>query len=131
MHSLIVLIIYYFLFLVGGAKEYRSYWANFLKDANVLVYVLDSSDVERLRESTEYFESITSQLPSKIPIIFVNSKTDIRDPSNGEAYQEAVRTMFHIDDLPHSVAMVSVHVRENSDDSENGFKELHHLCLTL
>ena len=36
---------------VGGAEKFRTYWPNFISDANVLVYVVDSCATERFQDS--------------------------------------------------------------------------------
>ena len=35
---------------VGGQREIRPYWANYMKGTDALIYVIDSADRERLEE---------------------------------------------------------------------------------
>ena len=43
---------------IGGQKAIRPYWANYYEGTDGLVYVVDSSDDERLEESTEELEQL-------------------------------------------------------------------------
>lgn len=43
---------------VGGQKALRTYWTNYFQDRDSLVFVIDSSDKKRLKESGEELQNL-------------------------------------------------------------------------
>lgn len=62
---------------IGGQRAIRTYWDNYYKDTDGLVFVVDSSDDERLTETTDVFKQLLAEpLLSKVPILVFANKQD-------------------------------------------------------
>ncbi|XP_033126403.1 ADP-ribosylation factor-like protein 3 [Anneissia japonica] len=62
---------------VGGTENVRSYWSNFIQGTQVLMFVVDASDKERLGEAkTELQKLITDKRLKNVPLILVANKQD-------------------------------------------------------
>lgn len=65
----------YLLFAVGGAEKVRKYWANFIQDTDVLVFVVDSADESRLAEAyTEVHILLGDERLKNAPIVLLANK---------------------------------------------------------
>ncbi|NXT18354.1 ARL14 protein, partial [Syrrhaptes paradoxus] len=70
---------------VGGQQKMREVWYNFLEDAEALLYVVDSSDKQRLEESKKEFEWILkNELMKSIPVVVLANKQDLPGALNAE-----------------------------------------------
>ena len=45
---------------IGGQKKIREYWVNYYNNVDGIVFVIDSSDEERVKECTETFNFLMS-----------------------------------------------------------------------
>ena len=53
----------------------RQYWQNFYADSNMLVYVVDSSDVERLAEASTHLHTVLDDSHmQQLPLIVIANK---------------------------------------------------------
>ena len=59
---------------IGGQKAIRPYWKNYYENTDGLVYVVDSSDEERLNECTEELNALLAEenLASVPLLVFAN-----------------------------------------------------------
>ena len=63
---------------IGGQKAIRPYWANYYEGTDGLVYVVDSSDDERLGESTEELEQLMQEAElAGVPVLVFANKQDL------------------------------------------------------
>ncbi|NXO21994.1 ARL14 protein, partial [Cisticola juncidis] len=70
---------------VGGQKKMRELWSNFLGDTDGLLYVVDSSDKQRLDESRREFELILKNDSIKnVPVVVLANKQDVPGALNAE-----------------------------------------------
>jgi ADP-ribosylation factor-like protein 3 len=46
------------IFDVGGQKALRDYWDNYYENTDVLVYVIDSSDTKRIKETGDQLQKL-------------------------------------------------------------------------
>lgn len=61
-----------------GQKNLRKTWAKGYERANILMFVLDSSDKERFKEAkTEFFNVLNSPMTKGLPILFCIHKSDL------------------------------------------------------
>ncbi|XP_051482245.1 ADP-ribosylation factor-like protein 14 [Apus apus] len=70
---------------VGGQEKMRQVWCRFLEDADGLLYVVDSSDKQRLEESKKEFELILkNEFMKSIPVVVLANKQDVPGALNAE-----------------------------------------------
>ncbi|NXG47759.1 ARL14 protein, partial [Psilopogon haemacephalus] len=70
---------------IGGQQKMRQSWCSFLESADGLLYVVDSSDKQRLEESKEEFEVILKAESLKgIPVVVLANKQDLPGALNAE-----------------------------------------------
>ena len=63
---------------IGGQKAIRAYWPNYYEGTDGLVYVVDSSDEERLKECTEELDTLLSEDDLKdVPLLVFANKQDL------------------------------------------------------
>ncbi len=63
---------------IGGQKAIRPYWKNYYENTDGLVYVVDSSDSERLKECTEELQSLLiEENLMKVPLLVFANKQDL------------------------------------------------------
>ncbi len=60
---------------IGGQKAIRPYWKNYYENTDGLVFVVDSSDEERLNECVEELNSLlTEENLAKVPLLVYANK---------------------------------------------------------
>merc|ERR1711924_130264 len=63
---------------IGGQKSIRPYWSNYFESSDALVYVIDSSDVRRLEESSqELKELLAEDKLCGVPLLIFANKQDL------------------------------------------------------
>ena len=63
---------------IGGQRAIRTYWKNYYQNTDGLIYVVDSSDEERLAESKEELLAILVEEELKnVPLLVFANKQDI------------------------------------------------------
>jgi len=63
---------------VGGQKSIRTYWRNYYDNTDVLIYVVDSADVERLSEATVELNQLLKEKKLKdVPLLVFANKMDL------------------------------------------------------
>ncbi|XP_022610842.1 ADP-ribosylation factor-like protein 14 [Seriola dumerili] len=78
---------------VGGQGKMREHWKSFHQDAAAVVFVVDSSDRERLGEARRELEKTlrSDQLPGR-PLIILANKQDV----NGALTATEIKDRFHL-----------------------------------
>ncbi|XP_034495724.1 ADP-ribosylation factor-related protein 1 isoform X3 [Ailuropoda melanoleuca] len=67
---------------LGGQEELQSLWDKYYAECHGVIYVIDSTDEERLSESKRAFEKmITSEALDGVPILVLANKQDVEDSS--------------------------------------------------
>ncbi|KAJ3334087.1 hypothetical protein HDU76_011611 [Blyttiomyces sp. JEL0837] len=62
---------------LGGQSELRRLWDKYYSESHAIVYVIDSSDPDRIEEAKETFESIiTNDEIEGIPLLMLANKAD-------------------------------------------------------
>ena len=60
---------------IGGQKAIRPYWKNYYENTDGLVFVVDSSDEERLNECVEELNSLLGEENlAKVPLLVYANK---------------------------------------------------------
>lgn len=64
---------------IGGQKAIRPYWKNYYDNTDGMVFVVDSSDEERLKECVEELNSlIAEEALQKVPLLVYANKQDLQ-----------------------------------------------------
>ena len=81
----------YALWDVGGQEKIRSLWRHYYAGASGLIFVIDSTDVDRLEEASEALNSILSDqdMKSTPVLIFANKQ----DSENATPIEEITKTI--------------------------------------
>lgn len=83
---------------LGGQKELQLLWDKYFLEAHAIIWVIDSSDRDRLNESIEAFNTIIkNELLDNLPLLFVINKQDIQTAMKPNeiisAFQESLDVM--------------------------------------
>ena len=62
---------------IGGQDKIRPLWKYYYNNLNGIIYVVDSNDPERLRESREELEKVLSMNEDDLPILIYANKQDL------------------------------------------------------
>jgi small GTP-binding protein len=66
------------IFDLGGQSEFRPMWSDYNEKSDALIFVVDSSDYDRLDEAREIFNGIiATQITENIPVLLLLNKVDI------------------------------------------------------
>nr|XP_008994524.1 ADP-ribosylation factor-related protein 1 isoform X3 [Callithrix jacchus] len=69
---------------LGGQEELQSLWDKYYAECHGVIYVIDSTDEERLAESKQAFEKVvTSEALCGVPILVLANKQDVEGPLPG------------------------------------------------
>ncbi|XP_076364048.1 uncharacterized protein LOC143253684 isoform X2 [Tachypleus tridentatus] len=76
---------------IGGSESFRKYWSNFLLDTDVLVFVVDATDVRRLSEVVlELHKLSADERLQKVPFLILANKQDISGALSSKDVTEAL-----------------------------------------
>lgn len=60
---------------IGGQKAIRPYWKNYYENTDALIYVVDSSDEQRISECYDELKSLMEEADlSKVPLLVYANK---------------------------------------------------------
>ena len=62
---------------VGGQERTRSLWRSFVRNADLIIWVVDTNDVERMEESYVELNRLSKILKEGIPILLLANKRDL------------------------------------------------------
>lgn len=63
---------------IGGQKAIRPYWKNYFERTNGIVFVVDSSDEERINEAVTEFDELMAEDNLKgLPLLVFANKQDL------------------------------------------------------
>ena len=63
---------------IGGQKAIRPYWKNYYENTDGLVFVVDSSDEERINECIEELNALlVEENLAKVPLLVYANKQDL------------------------------------------------------
>jgi len=66
-------------FDLGGQKQFRSFWKNYLHNSEILIFVVDGSRPERFSEAKTELWSILNGANPDLPLLILNNKADLED----------------------------------------------------
>jgi ADP-ribosylation factor related protein 1 len=63
---------------LGGQQSFRSIWNNYFEDADIIVYVVDAADEERLEEAKTTLQKVLKHSEAaRLPLLIFGNKNDI------------------------------------------------------
>lgn len=82
---------------LGGQKELQLLWDKYFLEAHAIIWVIDSSDRDRLNESIEAFNTIIkNELLDNLPLLFVINKQDIQTAMKPNEIMNAFQESLHV-----------------------------------
>ncbi|XP_037884488.1 ADP-ribosylation factor-like protein 3 isoform X4 [Glossina fuscipes] len=76
---------------IGGQWKIRPYWKNYFANTDVLIYVIDCTDRERLAESgNELFEMLMDNRLKQVPLLIFANKQDLPNAMSSSEVAEAI-----------------------------------------
>ncbi len=74
---------------IGGQKAIRPYWKNYYDNTDGMVFVVDSSDEERLKECIEELQALLAEEGlQKVPLLVYANKQDLQFALDAEEILE-------------------------------------------
>lgn len=107
-------------FDMSGQSRYRNLWEHYYKDADAIVFVIDSSDRMRFVVAKEELDNMLEHVELKnknIPFLFFANKTDIR----GAANVSEIRTELGIEKIRNKKAHIFASNALNGDGIVEAF----------
>ncbi|XP_019358642.1 PREDICTED: ADP-ribosylation factor-like protein 14 [Gavialis gangeticus] len=84
---------------IGGQQKMRTLWCDYLENADGLVYVVDSTDKQRLEESKREFELILkNECIKNVPVVLLANKQDLPGALNAEEITRKFHVKQHCSD---------------------------------
>ena len=114
---------------IGGQAALRQYWENYYKDNDAIIFVIDSSDSNRIEEVKEVMGAVLEHANlANIPTLFLANKQDMETAL--EADEVSVKNLFV--DRPYHVVSCAVQIKEqlNLDDITNRSWAIHATSAT-
>ena len=97
---------------IGGQKAIRAYWPNYFEGTDGLVYVVDSSDEERLAESTEELATLLAEAElAGVPLLVFSNKQDLDLALDAEEVMSIVK-LEEIEDRTWNIQACSAMTKE-------------------
>ncbi|XP_015429616.1 PREDICTED: ADP-ribosylation factor-like protein 3 [Dufourea novaeangliae] len=96
---------------IGGADTARKYWAAFLEDTDLLVFVVDASDIEKLSLAASTLKQLLDDARMEnVPILVIANKQDCSDALRPEEVKKAL-DLLSISPQKHKVEIVGCQTR--------------------
>merc|ERR1712070_1336352 len=74
---------------IGGQQSFRPYWRNYFESSDALVYIVDSSDLRRLEESSEELQKLIKEdTLAGIPFLIFANKQDLLQSMSADTIAE-------------------------------------------
>jgi GTPase SAR1 family protein len=79
---------------IGGQKAIRPYWKNYYDNVDGMVFVVDSSDEERLKECIDELQALMSEEGlNKVPLLVFANKQDLQFALEPEEIMNSLKLM--------------------------------------
>ena len=77
---------------IGGQQAIRPYWKNYYDNTDGMVFVVDSSDEERLGECVEELQTLLAEeILQKVPLLVYANKQDLQFALEAEEVLEKLK----------------------------------------
>lgn len=65
---------------LGGQEVFRNFWPTYIEKADILIFVIDSSDIQRMTLAKEvFYRSLNNLGAENIPILILATKQDLHN----------------------------------------------------
>lgn len=79
---------------IGGQKAIRPYWKNYYDNVDGMVFVVDSSDEERLKECIDELQALMGEEGlNKVPLLVFANKQDLQFALEPEEIMNSLKLM--------------------------------------
>lgn len=81
---------------LGGQEELQSLWDKYYAESHAIIYVIDSSDTERIDESKKAFDQmIANSSVGNVPLLLLANKQDLEECMSVSAVKNAFKEDDH------------------------------------
>lgn len=81
---------------LGGQEELQSLWDKYYAESHAIIYVVDSSDTERIEESKQAFDQMMSNSSiGNIPLLLLANKQDLENCMSVSSVKNAFKENNH------------------------------------
>ncbi len=109
---------------VSGLNRYRKVWKNFYNEVDGIIFVIDGTDVGRMKLVKNLIQDLDKNLDDMIPVVFMVNKQDIIDKSLSV---EQVKNFIELDRM---ATDFSWHIVKSISFSGEGINEALDYILT-
>ncbi|VDN59856.1 unnamed protein product [Dracunculus medinensis] len=102
---------------IGGQEKLRPLWRTYIRQADAVIFVVDSSDHERFEEARIEFANLVQMpdFPRNVPIILLANKQDLPDAHSRNDIQQLIISEFTSKILSHILPCCAI-TGEGLDD---------------
>ena len=62
---------------IGGKKDFRNIWKSYYPKADVIVFVVNAQQIDRVHESRKLFDNLAIEFNGKLCLLFLNANKSI------------------------------------------------------
>lgn len=96
---------------IGGADATRKYWASFLQDTDLLIFVVDASDTNKLSTAVSTLKQLLGDSRmDTVPILVIANKQDCQNALKPDQVKEAL-DLLSISPQKHKVEVIGCQTR--------------------
>lgn len=118
-----------FLFPVGGKDKERSYWTNFLQDTDILVFVVDASNVHNLSHAVKEIKwLLADERLANVPVLLVANKQDLDSAMSPQQVANAL-DLGSVPPSKHKVHIIGTQCPPNAALRHSSILELEKVLL--
>ncbi|KAL1284494.1 ADP-ribosylation factor-like protein [Trichinella pseudospiralis] len=110
---------------IGGQRKIRPYWKNYFENADILIYVIDSSDRRRFDETgVELMELLEEEKLTNVPLLIFANKQDLVNAVPASGLAEGLQ-LHTIRDRPWQIQPCSAISMEGVKGLQKTFQQCH------
>eukprot|EP00746_Dinoflagellata_sp_MGD_P003387 gnl/MRDRNA2_/MRDRNA2_106586_c0_seq1.p1 gnl/MRDRNA2_/MRDRNA2_106586_c0~~gnl/MRDRNA2_/MRDRNA2_106586_c0_seq1.p1 ORF type:complete len:181 (-),score=49.53 gnl/MRDRNA2_/MRDRNA2_106586_c0_seq1:272-814(-) len=104
---------------IGGQQSIRQYWSNYFQNAHALIYVVDSSDKNRLTECNEELQALLKEetLAKKPMLVFANKQ----DLANALPAEDVTSTL-NLDEISDRIWTIQACSAKTAEGLQDGME---------
>ncbi|KAG7190812.1 hypothetical protein KM043_006882 [Ampulex compressa] len=117
---------------IGGASNTRKYWATFLQDTDLLIFVVDASDTNKLSLAVSMLKQLLGDSRmDTVPILVIANKQDYTNALRPDQVKEAL-DLLSISPLKHKVEVIKCQTRPFPEEkTESVLHTWHHSSIDV
>lgn len=129
--SEILKLIYFFISAVGGKDNIRSYWPTFLQDTDVLVFVVDASDIHNISLAIKEVRwLLADDRLANVSVLLIANKQDMPNaiPPNQVADALDLGNVLH---SKHKIKVIGTQTPPNITERHSSIVEVEKILLQM